>query len=84
VSDILDDLENASGPEPETWIGTAVVTNPAAGTFPDGRLTVTVNWQGTPVTCAYLASYTPVVNDLVTFLKSGASFLVLGSPATSS
>jgi hypothetical protein len=82
VSDVLSRLEDA-GPPPETWCGTATVTNPAAGVTADGRLLITVDWQGTSVTCPFLSSYTPAGGQVVIFLKAGASFLVLGHPATS-
>lgn len=80
--DIVARLEEASRPDPETWIGTATVTSASAGTTSDGRLLITVNWQGSSVTCGFLAAYTPAVGDHVTFLKAGASFLVIGLPAT--
>lgn len=83
MSDVIDRIE-AAGPDPEAWCGTATVTDPAAGATPDGRLLITVDWQGTPITCGFLASYTPAAGHHVTFLKAGASFLVLGKPATTS
>jgi hypothetical protein len=83
VSDVTDLLANPdAGGDPGSWCGTATVTNAAAGTSGDGRKLITVDWQGTSVTCGYLAAYTPAVGDHVTFLKAGASFLVLGKPAT--
>lgn len=80
--DIIDRLD-ATIPLPnnESSFGTAQVTNAATGTFPDGRKKITVSWLGTSVDCSYLAAYTPALNDIVTFLKSGSSFLVLGKPA---
>lgn len=80
--DIIAKLGAASEPDPESWTGTAQVTNAAAGLFPDGRRRITVKWQGTTYDAAYLASYTPAVGDKVSFLKSGPSFFVLGEPAT--
>jgi hypothetical protein len=79
--DIISRLAGAGDEEPESWIGTATVTNASAGTFPDGRRRITVNWQGALFDCGYLASYTPAVGDNVSFLKAGPSFLVLGEPA---
>lgn len=80
--DVIARLEDASRVDPESWTGTATVTNAAAGTFPDGRRRITVKWQGTTYDAAYLASYTPAVGDKVSFLKSGPSFFVLGEAAT--
>lgn len=82
MSDVLDRIEAADQPDPETWCGTAVVTNAAAGTTADGRLLITVNWRGTSITCGFLVSYTPLVGHNVTFLKAGSSFFVLGRAAT--
>ena len=81
MSDVVDQLA-APGPPPESWSGTATVTATSSGTTSDGRRLITVSWNNTSVKCCYLASYTPVLNDHVLFLKSGASFLVLGKPAT--
>lgn len=83
MSDVIDRIE-AAGPDPEAWCGTATVTDAAPPPTSDGRLQVTVDWQGTSVTCGYLASYTPTLGHHVTFLKAGATFLVLGHPATTS
>lgn len=80
--DVIARLEEASTPDPQTWIGTATVTSAGAGTTDDGRLLITVDWNGTAVTCGFIDSYTPAAGDHVTFLKAGASFLVLGRPAT--
>lgn len=80
--DVVARLEEASRVDPETWTGTAEVTNAAAGTFPDGRRTITVRWQGSEYDAAYGAWYTPAAGDHVTFLKSGSSFFVLGEAAT--
>lgn len=80
--DVIARLEEASQPDPGSWIGTAVVTNASAGTFPDGRQKITVDWQGAEFDVGYLASYTPAIGDNVSFLKAGSSFLVLGQPAT--
>lgn len=83
MSDVVDLLaEPDPDGDPGAWAGTATVTNAAAGTTTDGRKLITVTWQGVAVTCGYLAAYTPVVNDHVTFLKDGGNFLVLGKPAT--
>lgn len=79
--DILDRLQAASVPLPDTAMGNATVTNAAAGTFSDGRKKITVNWLGTSCDCAYDASYTPALNDVVTFLKAASSFYVIGKPA---
>lgn len=81
MSDVIDRLA-APPPDPEQWAGTCTVTSAAAGTTTDGRKLIQVNWLETTVTCTYLAPYTPVVGDHVLFLKSGASFVVLGKPAT--
>lgn len=81
MSDVVDRLA-APDPDGEQWAGTATVTTAAAGTTTDGRKLLTCDWQGTAVTCGYLAPYTPTVGDHVLFLKSGASFVVLGKPAT--
>jgi len=79
--DIVARLEDVAQSEPESWIGTATVTNASAGTFTDGRRKITVNWQGALFDSGYLASYTPANGDTVSFLKAGSSFLVLGEPA---
>ena len=79
--DIVDRLDAAGKPLPNTSMGNAKVTNPAAGTFPDGRRKITVSWLGVSCDAAYDASYTPTLNDIVTFLKAGSSFYVIGKPA---
>jgi len=79
--DIVARLGDASEPDPESWIGTATVTNASAGTFTDGRRKITVNWQGALFDSGYLASYTPAVGDNVTLLRSGSSFFVIGEAA---
>lgn len=79
--DVLDRLEAASQPIPSTAMGNATVTNAAAGTFTDGRKKITVSWLGTTFDAAYDASYTPATNDVVTFIKAGSSFYVIGKPA---
>lgn len=81
MRDVVDRLA-APDPDPEQWAGTCTVKTAAAGTLTDGRKLMVVTWLGTDVTCTYLASYTPVAGDNVLFLKSGASFVVLGKPAT--
>lgn len=81
MSDVVDRLA-APGPDPEQWAGTVTVTDADAGVTTDGRRLITVDWQDVDVTCGYLSSYTPVIGDHVLFLKSGASFVVLGKPAT--
>lgn len=65
----------------DTWIGTAQITTADAGTTADGRRLCQITWHGTAHTCGYLAPYTPVVGDYVTFLKAGSSVLVIGKPA---
>lgn len=79
--DALDRLDQTFDGSGDTWIGPATVTNAAAGTFPDGRLKITVDWNGTSVDARYNAAYTPVNGDVITFLKSGSSFWVLGKSA---
>jgi len=79
--DALARLNQTFEGQPETTSGTATVTNAAAGTFGDGRHKITVNWLGSTFDAAYLASYTPAVNDNVIFHKSGSSFFVLGKAA---
>ena len=82
MTDIARRLAADDANDTETWCGTAVVTDPAAGSTADGRLLITVDWRGTPIDCAYLDSYTPATGDAVTFLKAGSSIVVLGRPAT--
>lgn len=82
MSDVVRRLAAEDTAEPDTWAGTATVTNPAAGVTSDGRLLITVSWRGADIDCAYLASYTPVVGHRVSFIKDGASLLVLGKAAT--
>lgn len=82
MSDVVSRLAADDPNGDETWAGTAVVTDDAAGTTTDGRLLITISWRGTEIDAAYLASYTPVVGHRVTFIKAGPSLLVLGRPAT--
>lgn len=82
MSDVVRRLASDDPNDDDTWAGTATVINAAAGTAPDGRKLITVEWRGTQVNCAYLAAYTPVVGHAVTFIKAGPSLLVLGRPAT--
>jgi hypothetical protein len=79
--DIVSQLGEALTPQPETWIGVARVTNASAGTFPDGRRKITVDWQGTSIDTAYNAAYTPALDDWVTFLKADSSYWVVGKSA---
>lgn len=82
MTDVVRGLVDDDPNDEETWIGTAEVTDAAAGQTTDGRLLIAVQWRGATTQCAYLDSYTPSVGDYVTFLKSGSSALVLGRPAT--
>lgn len=82
MSDVVRRLAADDPNNRQTWAGTATVTNAAAGTAPDGRKLITINWLGTATNCAYLASYTPTVNDPVVFIKDGPVLFVLGRPAT--
>lgn len=82
MSDAVRRLANDDPNDGLAPAGTAVVTNAAAGVTSDGRLLIGIRWDGTNTTCTFLGSYTPVVNDRVTFLKYGPSMVVLGKPAT--
>lgn len=86
MSDIVERLADTGDwpgqrSEPPLTGGNATVTDAAAGTFTDGRKKITVTWQGMSIDCAYLAAYTPALDDVVMFVKAGGSFLVLGKPA---
>lgn len=82
MSDVVRRLADDDPNDDDTWAGTATVTNPAAGTTPDGRKLITVSWRAASIQCTYLASYTPALNDPVTFIKNGPILFVLGKPAT--
>jgi hypothetical protein len=82
VSDVVQRLVGDDPNDDDTWAGTAVVTNAAAGSTSDGRKLITVLWRTTSVNCTYLASYTPVNGHNVSFIKNGPNMFVLGKPAT--
>ena len=82
MSDVIRRLAADDPNDRETWAGTATVTNTLAGTAPDGRKLISVEWRGATVNCAYLATYTPALGHKVAFIKDGSSMLVLGRPAT--
>lgn len=71
----------------ETWaettpllsgVSAATVASVATGQATDGNALVQINWQGTDVYAAYLASYTPAVADVVAVAKTGPQMLILG------
>lgn len=65
----------------ESWAGSGVVINAAAGTTSDGRMLIRISYAGGQATCLFLASYTPVQGDTVAYIKTGATLLVLGAHA---
>jgi hypothetical protein len=82
VTDVVRRIVNDDPNELDEWIGTATVVSADAGTLPDGRRLISIAWRGATFTCTYNASYTPLANHKVTFIKNGPSVFVLGRPAT--
>lgn len=82
MSDVIRRLADDDPNDADDWAGGGEVVDAAAGSTGDGRLLITVRIGGTDHDCTFLASYTPVVGHVVTYLKRGGSVLVLGKPAT--
>jgi hypothetical protein len=60
---------------------TAVVATVTPAGAADGNALVTVTWAGAEHAAAYLASYTPVVADVVAVVvQPPAGLLILGQP----
>lgn len=67
-----------SGGTPSTLIETASVTAVTSGAAKGGAALVRVSWRGANVSAQYIASYTPVVNDLVLVVHHGDVPYILG------
>jgi hypothetical protein len=62
-----DAIQDAMPPDDNVRIGTVLT-----------RFPTTVDVQGTPVICGALASYTPIVGDVVLILRQDSTWCILG------
>ena len=63
---------------PFGWVEQCAVTVVGTGGAADGNNLATVNWRGTAVQAAYLASYAPTVGHQVAVLNQNGALLILG------
>lgn len=64
---VLQQLDKAAAEMPDLPVAVVTVTSP-----------LTISFRGASLTVRRLAQYTPAVNDVVTLVRSGGTWIVVG------